>query len=196
MACGDKSGFHLRSGQSPLIFSRQRGGWGWGQTNSPFLLPPHLGALAELLWHEAEAAVSMVTSHFSSTSFAQHDQAVNWLALKKKEKQNIERKYTVSFLSPLCRLVKNKPNMVHWLLTRIMAGEYALNSCSAGEKLMEGVFGSVLRSKRERGGPRGMDGAAVIVVNSPSVYVSANSLRKETGDILHTVLQTRTGPLN
>lgn len=86
--------------------------------------------------------------------------------------------------------------MVHWLLTRIMAGEYALNSCSAGEKLMEGVFGSVLRSKRERGGPRGMDGAAVIVVNSPSVYVSANSLRKETGDILHTVLQTRTGPLN
>lgn len=44
-----------------------------------------------------------------------------------------------------------------------------------------------------RGGPRGMDGAAVIVVNSPSVYVSANSLRKETGDILHTVLQTRNG---
>ena len=80
-----------------------------------------------------------------------------------------------------------------------MAGEYALNSFSAGEKLMEGDFGSVClieEEDRERGGPRGMDGAAVIVVNSPSVYVSANSLRKETGDILHTVLQTRTGPFN
>lgn len=89
--------------------------------------------------------------------------------------------------------------MAHWLLTGIMAGEYALNSCSAGEKLMEGVFGSVSlieEGERERGGPRGMDGAAVIVVNSPSVYVSANSLRKETGDILHTIFQTRTGPLN
>lgn len=53
-----------------------------------------------------------------------------------------------------------------------------------------------LRKERERGGPKGMDGAAVIVVNSPSVYVSANSLQKETGDILHTILQTRTGPLN
>lgn len=55
-----------------------------------------------------------------------------------------------------------------------MAGEYALNSCSAGEKLMEGDFGSVClieEGDRERGGPRGMDGAAVIVVNSPSVYV-------------------------
>lgn len=87
-------------------------------------MPPHLGALAELLWHEVQAAVSMVTSHFGSTSFTQHDQAVNWLAFKKK-KQNIERKYTVSFLSPLCRRVKNSPNMAHWLLTQIMAGEYA-----------------------------------------------------------------------
>lgn len=87
--------------------------------------------------------------------------------------------------------------MVHWLLTRIMAGEYSLNSCSAGEKLMEGVFGSVLslNTERERGGPRGMDGTAVIV-NSRSVYVSANSLQKETGEILHTVLQRRSGPLN
>lgn len=40
-----------------------------------------------------------------------------------------------------------------------------------------------------------MDGAAVIV-NSHSVYVSANSLQKETGEILHTVLQARSGPLN
>lgn len=62
---------------------------------------------------------------------------------------------------------------------------------------MEGVFGSVcLIEDGERGAPRGTDGPAVIVVNSPSVYVSANSLQKETGDILHTVLQTRTGPLN
>lgn len=42
-----------------------------------------------------------------------------------------------------------------------------------------------------RGGPRGGDGAAVIVVNSPSVCASANSLRKETGDILHTGVQRR-----
>lgn len=48
----------------------------------------------------------------------------------------------------------------------------------------------------ERGSPRGMDGAAVIVVNSSSVYARANSLQTETGDILHTVFQTRTGPLN
>lgn len=43
--------------------------------------------------------------------------------------------------------------MVHWLLTRIMAGEYALNRCSAAEKLMEGVFGSVClieEGERER----------------------------------------------
>lgn len=36
---------------------------------------------------------------------------------------------------------------------------------------MEGVFGSMcLIEEGERGSPRGMDGAAVIVVNSPSVY--------------------------
>lgn len=36
---------------------------------------------------------------------------------------------------------------------------------------MEGVFGSVrLIEEGERGDPRGMDGAGVIVVNSPSVY--------------------------
>lgn len=76
MASGDKSGFHLGSSQSPSFLGGKE--WlGWGQTNSPFLLPPHLGALAELLWHEVEAAVSMVTSHFSSTSFTQHDQAAN-----------------------------------------------------------------------------------------------------------------------
>lgn len=36
---------------------------------------------------------------------------------------------------------------------------------------MEGVFGSMrLIEEGERGCPRGMDGAGVIVVNSPSVY--------------------------
>lgn len=111
----------------PPHLQRGKGQRGWGQTSSPSVMPPHLGALAELLWHEVQAAVSMVTSHFGSTSFTQHDQAVNWLAFKKKKKkqQNIERKYTVSFLSPLCRRVKNSPNMAHWLLAQIMAGEYA-----------------------------------------------------------------------
>lgn len=87
---------------------------------------------------------------------------------------------------------ENNPNMVLWLLTRVTAGEYVLNGCWAGEKLMERVFGSE-EEEGARGAPRGTDGAAVIVVNSPSVDVSANSLRKETGDILHTVSQTRTG---
>lgn len=36
---------------------------------------------------------------------------------------------------------------------------------------MEGVFGSMrLIEEGERASPRGMDGAGVIVVNSPSVY--------------------------
>lgn len=48
----------------------------------------------------------------------------------------------------------------------------------------------------ERGSPSGMDVAAVIVLNSPSVYVSANSLQKETQYILYTVFQTENGPLN
>lgn len=70
----------------PLICSKRKGWLGWGQTHSPPVLPPHLGALAELLWHEVQAAVSMVTSHFDSTSFTQHAQAVNWQAFKKKTK--------------------------------------------------------------------------------------------------------------
>lgn len=63
---------------------------------------------------------------------------------------------------------------------------------------MEGVLAACLSLRRERESvsPRGMDGAAVIVVNSSSVYAWANSLQTETGDILHTVFQTRTGPLN
>lgn len=189
MASGYKSGFHLRSAKSPSFVVRQG-----DKLPAPFCCPAHLGALAELLWHEVEAAVSMVTSHSSSTSFNQHDQPVNWLTLKKKR----VKIYRFIPLPLLCRLVKNNPNMAHWLLTRIIAGEYALNSCSAGERLMEGVLAACLSLRRERESvsPRGMDGAAVIVVNSSSVYAWANSLQTETGDILHTVFQTRTGPLN
>lgn len=177
----------------PLICSNGRGGWTGDKLTAPFCCPSSWGfSRTALAWSRG-----CCLHGDKSLQLHQLYPARSSCELTSFKKQNIERKYTVSFLTLLWRLVKHNPNMAHWLLTRIMAREYALNSCSAGEKLMEGVFGSVLSlcTERERGGPRGMDGAAVIV-NSRCVYVSANSLRKETGDILHTVLQARSGPLN
>lgn len=85
MASSVKSGFHLWSGRSPSLVVRRRAGWAGDKPTAPPVVPPHLGALAELLWHEVQATVSMVTSHFDSTSFTQHAQAVNWPAFKKKK---------------------------------------------------------------------------------------------------------------
>lgn len=49
---------------------------------------------------------------------------------------------------------------------------------------MEGVFGSMrLIEEGERGSPRGMDGAGVIVVNSPSVYCV--SQQPPERDVIH-----------
>lgn len=46
---------------------------------------------------------------------------------------------------------------------------------------MEGVFGSMRFEEGEQGSPRGMDGAGVIVVNSPSVYCVSQQLPKRDG---------------
>lgn len=64
-----------------------KGCLGRGQTKLS-LLPPHLWALAELLWHEIQAAVSMVTSHLGSTSFTQWDWAMNFLVFNTKNPQH------------------------------------------------------------------------------------------------------------
>lgn len=100
-------------------------GWlGRGQTQLS-LLPPHLGALAELLWHEIQAAVSMVTSRFGSTSFTQRGWVMNFLVISHEKTPNIQAKYTIRLRSPLYRLMKNRANMAQRLLTPKAAGEYA-----------------------------------------------------------------------
>lgn len=87
-----------------LLFGEEWMFKGGGQKHcgGPLLLPPHLGVFAELLWHGAGAAVSMVTSHFSSTSFTQFYPAL----IQTDAKQNHLRKYTVSPFSLLCLLLK------------------------------------------------------------------------------------------
>lgn len=166
-------------GQTTSAFLLPRSSWGFSRTALAWSRGCRLHGDKSLQLHQLQPARS----------------ACELTDFKKKKRVKI---YRFIPLPLLCRLVKNNPNMAHWLLTRIIAGEYALNSCSAGEKLMEGVLAACLSLRRERESvsPRGMDGAAVIVVNSSSVYAWANSLQTETGDILHTVFQTRTGPLN
>lgn len=61
-----------------------KGCLGRGQTKLS-LLPLHLWALAELLWHEIQAAISMATSHLGSTSFTQWDWTMNLGAFNTKK---------------------------------------------------------------------------------------------------------------
>lgn len=94
-------------------------------TNPALFAAPHLGALAELLWHEIQAAVSMVTSRFGSTSFTRRGWVMNFLAFHMKKNPNIQAKYTIRLLSPFYQLMKNRANMAQQLLTPKAAGEYA-----------------------------------------------------------------------